>query len=181
MGKKVCINIGHGGIGNNYDSGAIGADGTHEHSFNKNEFYPLLKKELELMGFEVICVIQESSFGELPKRINAIKPDVILSLHYNAFNNVATGSETLYFALSKKSKALAEKIQTETVKALGLANRGVKGLLIGRGSALLIKTSSPCVILEPFFGDNPTDLARARDRLKELAKGVAVAVADWSS
>lgn len=179
MKKIIVLNIGHGGISSYYDSGAIAADGTHEHDFNKNELSPLLKKELEKMGYEVVTVIQNKSFGELPTRINALKPDVIISIHYNAFNGKATGSETLYFSLSKKSKSLAEKIQRETVKALGLANRGAKGLLMGRGSALLIRTNAPCVILEPFFGDNPTDLARARESLAGLATGVSVAVAEW--
>jgi N-acetylmuramoyl-L-alanine amidase len=179
MKKRIVLNVGHGGITGYYDSGAIAADGTHEHLFNKNEFCPLLKKELEKMGYEVITIIQNKSFGELPARINALKPDVIVSLHFNAFNGKATGSETLYYSLSRKSKSLAEKVQRETVKVLGLANRGAKGLLMGRGSALLIKTHAPCIILEPFFGDNPTDLARARERVAELATGVSVAIAEW--
>lgn len=178
---KVALNIGHGGIGNHYDPGAIGADGTHEHVFNRDELAPLLIAELERRGFEVITIIQEKSFGELPRRINAMNPDVILSLHFNAYDSTATGTETLYFSFSKKSKALANAIQMNMVDALGLANRGIKGRIVGRGSALLRKTKAPCVILEPFFGDRAPDLARARERLGELARGIADGVAAWVS
>ena len=170
------MNIGHGGIGRNYDSGAIAADGTHEHSFNRDELAPLLVKELEARGHKVFIVIQEKSFGELPARINALNPDLILSLHFNAYNGKATGSEVLYWHTSRKSKALAENIQKGTVAALGLADRGAKGLAKGRGSELLRRTNAPCVILEPFFGDNPADLARARENLSTLAKAIAASL-----
>lgn len=177
---KVCIQIGHGGIGKNYDSGAISADGTHEHIFNKEKFFPPLKKALESKGHNVIVISQNKTFSELPARINAEKPDVIISLHYNAFNKVATGSEVLYWNTSSKSKKLAELIQSQIVGALGLANRGAKSLSSGRGSALLKLTNAPCVILEPFFGDNPNDWKIANDKIKDLANAIAEGIQEWA-
>lgn len=175
--KRIVLQIGHGGNSSHYDSGAIGADGTHEHKFNRDELHPLLSKELEDMGFEVVTIIQEKSFGELPDRINALNPDVILSLHFNAFNGSATGSETLHYYRSRNGLRLAKLIQDGVVKALGLADRGCKGLRSGyRGSALVKRTRAVAVILEPFFGDNPNDLATARENLGELARNIAKGV-----
>lgn len=179
MAKHVVLNIGHGGDSGNYDSGAIAADGTHEHAFNRDELGPLVKSELESLGFKVTTVIQNRSFGELPSRINALNPDVILSLHFNAYNGQATGTETLYWNTSKRGKALASEVQARMVDVLGLANRGIKPKFKGdRGAALLRDTKAPCLILEPFFGDNPDDLKQTRNHLPELAKAIAGAVLD---
>ena len=69
MKTRIIVNIGHGGIGKYYDSGCIFADETQEHVFNLNELYPLVKKELEKLNFEVIPIIQQKSFGELSNRL----------------------------------------------------------------------------------------------------------------
>lgn len=175
--KKVCLNIGHGGIGGYYDSGAIGADGTHEHKFNRDELAPIVKRELEKMGYCVDVIIQDKRFSELPSRINTLNPDLIVSLHFNAFNGNATGTETLYWNSSKKGKVLASNIQTRMVDVLGLANRGIKPKFSGdRGAALLRDTKAPCVIVESIFGDNPHDLETARARMDELGKAIAEGV-----
>lgn len=174
---KIILNIGHGGS----DPGATGADGTDEHVFNRDELAPRLIRELEAAGHTVKTIIQKNSFGELPARINAEKPDIILSLHFNCHNGLATGTETLFWLTSKRSRRLAECIQKRIVAALALPDRGIKGLLIGRGSALLRRTNAPCVILEPFFGDNPHNLTRARARIRELAMGIAAGVADFAA
>jgi N-acetylmuramoyl-L-alanine amidase len=171
---KIVLNIGHGGG----DSGAVAQDGTEEHKFNKIELAPILVKELEKAGHSVQVVIQERNFTELPARINALKPDLIISLHSNCFNGKASGSEVLFWNGSKKGKALAERLQAGIVRALGLPDRGVKELqAFDRGAGLLQRTKAVAVILEPFFIDNPKDLETARMNLPALARGVAGAVA----
>ena len=177
---NIVVNIGHGGKGKNYDSGAIGADGTHEHMFNRDELAPLIVKELTKRKHTVTVITQESCFSELPARINAVNPDVIIALHYNAYDGKATGTETLYYLTSRRSKKLAECIQSKVVWVLQLANRGVKGLLVGRGSALLRKTKAPCVILEPFFGDNANDLSTARKKISALAIAICDGLDTWN-
>jgi len=171
---KICINIGHGGDGANYDSGAIAADGTHEHRFIRDELAPLVFRALLDAGHEGYAIGQSKSFSELPAKINATRPDRIISLHFNAYNRTASGSETLYWHSSRAGKALATAIQKQVVAALGLNDRGIKPRFPGdRGAALLQRTAAPCVIVEPFFGDNPTDLARARERIGALALAIA--------
>ena len=179
---KICINIGHGGKGSNYDTGAIGADSTEEHKFNRDEFYPFLIKELKAKGFIVETIIQEKNFSELPARINSINPDLILSIHSNCANGKASGTEVLYWKTSKKSKNLAQSIQNALVRVLKLPDRGIQPLgYTDRGNALVRLTNAPCVILEPFFIDNPKDLATARQNLQGMARGIADSVKDWVS
>lgn len=176
----ILVNIGHGGKSPFYDSGAIGADGTHEHLFNRDEFAPLLIKELKSKGHRVETIIQEKRFSELPSRINDLKPDVILSLHFNAANGKATGSEVLYWKSSTRSKKLAEFLLGSIVRALKLPNRGIKPLgLLNRGNALVRLTNAPCVIIEPFMGDNPGDLATARAKVDFLARSIAEGLQEW--
>jgi N-acetylmuramoyl-L-alanine amidase len=177
--KHVVVNNGHGGDAGSYDSGAIGADGTQEHLFIEKELSPEVVGELRNLGYKVTVVEQHHSFGELVPMINKLKPDVIVSLHFNCFNGVATGTEVLYYQKSKKSKLLAEITDKKVVGVLGLADRGAKGLLSGRGVGLLKGTDAPCVIVEGFFGDNARDLAVARKNIKGFGKAIAQSVDEW--
>lgn len=174
---KVVINIGH----SETDSGAVSQDGkTIEHKFNESFLVPLIAKELRIRGFEVIVMEQIKSFGELPARINNMSPDVILSVHSNAYNFRASGSECLYCYGSKGGKSLAEILQRKMVAVLRLPDRGSKPLKSGdRGFALVKLTKAVCVILEPEFLDNLCDLARVRACLPQLAAGIAEGVVEW--
>lgn len=174
---KIVLNIGHSEI----DSGATSLDGKiEEYTFNKKYLVPLIKQELELNRHEVIVITQIKSFSELPKRINAVKPDIIISVHSNCANGIASGTETLYWTFSKKGKKLAESIQRNMVACLKLHDRGSKPLLSSdRGAALLRDTNAPAVILEPFFIDNKNDYTVAFMKIQELAKAIAKGVEDW--
>jgi N-acetylmuramoyl-L-alanine amidase len=84
-----------------------------------------------------------------------------VSLHANAFNGSACGSEV--FAISQKGKAVAKEVQNSLV-CLGFSDRGVKD-----GSKLYVLrcTSMPAILIEVCFVDSKTDV----DRYKSL--GVA--------
>jgi len=180
MKKLICLNLGHGGKPPYYDSGAMSDDGkTQEHLFNEKEFVPLLEKEFKARGLDVVTLEQNRSFGELPSRINATNADVLISVHSNSYSKTSTGTEVLYYSPSKRSKALAEILDRKIVGVLKLADRGAKGMFVGRGSAILHFTKMPAVILEPFFISNPNDLARVRECLPELAKAIADGVTEW--
>ena len=177
---KIALNIGHGGDGLFYDPGAIAADGTREHRFNSDELGPRVAAALADLGHTVTTISQLRQFSELAARINALDPHCVLSLHFNAFNRRASGTETLYWHTSARGRMLATILQKTIVGGLSLPDRGAKALRIGdRGAPLLQQTRAPAVILEPFFGDNPFDLARVRQCLPELGLGIADAVHQW--
>lgn len=113
----------------------------------------------------------------LPAKINAHKPDFILSLHCNAFNKKATGTETLYYHTSKLGKKLAVLVQKQLVQALDLPDRRTKPKTDSdRGAGVLKFTHAPCVICEPFFIDNDSDLDTAQRRRKSLSAAYARAI-----
>ena len=115
--------------------------------------------------------------SRLPAKINDVGPDFILSLHCNAFNHNATGTETLYFHSSKRGKKLAGIVQKQLLGALDLKNRRTKSKKDGdRGASVLKFTNAPCVICEPFFIDNDDDLDVATRRKKSLAAAYARAI-----
>ncbi len=129
---------------------------------------------------EVLVIYRDDTrdgYAKLPAKINALLPKFVVSLHANAADGVAGGTETLYFHTSAEGKKLAGVVQKHLVQAMGLADRGSKRRRSAdRGGTLLAGTWAPAVIAEPFFIDNPRDLKRAVARQGRLAKAYAEAI-----
>ena len=139
--------------------------GICEFEFNK---YLVLavSKELDYIPHRVHF---RRSYSELPSQINALDPGFIISFHCNAYNGSASGTEVLYYETSRKGKVIADILNRELVKALELRDRGIKPKSEeDRGGYLLKNTIAPCVICEPFFIDNDSDLERAQERRDDL-------------
>lgn len=139
--------------------------GICEFEFNK---YIVLavSKELEYIPHRVHF---RESYSALPSQINAVDPKFIISFHCNAYNGSASGTEVLYYRTSRKGKEIAGILNKELVKALELNDRGIKPKSAeDRGGYLLKSTIAPCVICEPFFIDNDSDLERAQERRDDL-------------
>ncbi len=129
--------------------------------------------EGEISGIEVQRVYRRT-YNSLPGDINELNPDFIVSLHCNAFDGSASGTEVLYYHRSTKGKLIAGILNEQLVKALGLKNRGLKPKTAeDRGGYLLRNTVAPCVIAEPLFIDNNDDLKTATDNKDILVKAYA--------
>jgi N-acetylmuramoyl-L-alanine amidase len=121
--------------------------------------------------------VYRRTYGSLPDDINELAPDFIVSLHCNAFNERASGTEVLYYHRSQNGKTMADILNTYLVEALGLKNRGIKPKTVeDRGGYLLKMTHAPCVIAEPFFIDNDGDLKAATDNRDALVDAYASAI-----
>lgn len=166
---KLVINIGHGGK----DPGAVNKElGITENQFNR-QLGVTIK---QLWPYYVRLIEQDDSgLNQLVRDTNTMEPDLVVSLHCNAAEaKTATGTETLYWHTSAKGKRLAECVQARMVKALGLADRGVKprdNLAILRG------TKCPAIIVEPFFISNGTDYKKVD--IDALAKAILMGVSDY--
>ncbi|MEA3404946.1 MAG: N-acetylmuramoyl-L-alanine amidase [Pseudomonadota bacterium] len=113
--------------------------------------------------------VYRRTYDTLPTDLNELDPDFIISLHCNAFNKKASGTEVLFYHRSKKGKKLAKTLNKSLVGALGLKDRGIKAKSVeDRGGYLLKATHAPCLIAEPFFIDNDKDLEVAETHHAEL-------------
>jgi N-acetylmuramoyl-L-alanine amidase len=86
-------------------------------------------------------------------RANSTKLDVFVSIHFNAFNSQANGTEI--FAIGEKSRKIAKPVLDEIVK-LGFFNRGVKN---GSHLFVLRNTNVPGILVESCFIDSKKDMA----------------------
>lgn len=136
-----------------------------EFEFNQKLAHDIEHNYGNLFNFdedEIIVVYRENGYVALPKEINELNPDLIVSLHCNAFNTHASGCEMLYYHKSRKGKEIARLFQNHLVQRLDNKDRGIKSKTTeDRGGYLLRYTKAPCIIVEPFFIDNDEDFLKA--------------------
>jgi len=170
MSKLCALVIGH----KKTSPGAVNKNkNLTEFDFNEDL---AMKIEKKVNDAEVQRVYRRT-YAELPGDIDALDPDFIVSLHCNAFNTTASGTEVLYYHRSEKGRQMAEILQQHLVNQLGLQDRGIKPKSTeDRGGTLLRHTKAPCVIAEPFFIDNDGDLERAQSDIEGLARAYADAI-----
>lgn len=124
-------------------------------------------------------IVYRTSYSKLPKEINDINPDFIVSFHCNAFNRSASGCEALFFNSSSRGEAIAEIFVNNLVAALDISNRGIKPKTESdRGGHLLANTKAPCIICEPFFIDNDSDLESALENYEDLVAAYVLSITE---
>jgi N-acetylmuramoyl-L-alanine amidase len=156
--------------------------GTTEFQFNEALAWDI-QKAVAGVGSSppTVTVLYRVSLRGLPMAIDAQNPDFIVSLHCNAFNAKASGTEMLYYHKSPQGLILAGRLQNRIVPVLDLKNRGLKPQTSeDRGGYLLRYTRAPCVIAEPFFIDNTGDLYRAQGRYSSLVGAYAGAIEEYA-
>lgn len=148
---KFAIDIGHNLIN---DRGASGVK--LEDQLNLDVGLTLIDL-LEKAGHRTVNCLPKSAlsvFDSLNQRVtiaNRAKADVFVSIHFNAFNKQAYGSEI--YALSRIGKGIASEVLEEICK-LGFYNRGVKP-----GNYYVLKnTRMPAILVEVGFCDNKRDM-----------------------
>lgn len=126
-----------------------------------------------------VGITYRNTYKNLPDEINNLNPDLVISLHCNAYNTKASGSETLFYHKSSTSLGIAGLINNNISKALGLKNRGIKAKTSeDRGGYLLRNTKAPCVIVEPFFIDNDNDLELVLGKRESLVNAFVESIVE---
>jgi N-acetylmuramoyl-L-alanine amidase len=85
----------------------------------------------------------------------------MISLHCNAANGVANGTETFY--RGAEDKALAEKLTAAVCSALGTKSRGVKTEQESQHKSLAVMEFPNCWLIELGFIDHTGDRAKMLD------------------
>lgn len=148
---KFGIDIGHNCPP---DGGAVGIKA--ENSLTM-EVGSLVIGKLVALGHEVVnCKPTSSktvldSLQQRVKKSNSQNVDLFASIHFNAFNRKAHGTEV--FAISQTGRKFASSVLEEICK-LGYFNRGVKN-----GAFYVLKnTIAPAILIECCFCDSQRDM-----------------------
>ena len=151
---KVILNAGHTLYGK-----GTGAVGYINESIETRKVVNLVKNYLQEKGHEVIVVnvdkatTQTAYLYEVVKKSNAQKNvDLFVSVHFNAANGRAQGTECYSWKGEKTPQAVG--ICAE-LSALGFRNRGVKN---GSNLYVVRNTYMPATLVEVCFCDTKADV-----------------------
>lgn len=188
---KVFINPGHD---LKYDSGAVNPDTGMRECDVAAEVGSRVKAYLEAVGIECELIqsdnLAPTSYGRsdyadrqgatVTETANTWGADLFISIHCNAANGEAAGTETYAYDVSDGSDGakLAECIQNQIVESFDLVDRGTKS----SPSLLVLKyTDMPAVLVELGFIDNEHDAQLLKDRGDDFARAIARGVTDFQN
>lgn len=155
---KILLSAGHGGT----DSGSIGADKGKEKD-RTLELANLVVNKLRQAGHDVTVKQEKTSNGAWAFK-NRNGYDYALSIHFNAFNGTATGTEVLY----KNSLGKAPELSKKIANVLGIKDRGAKCR-----TDLYMMNIGFDALIEVCFHDNKGDLEAYNKRKNEVATTIA--------
>ena len=174
---RIFLNLGHAPSGNP-DPGACGF-GLRECDVAKN-VADLVVGYLTAAGVEVVGNLQSDSLEEVVDVSNESEADIFISIHCNACNGNARGTEVWYYHRSANGELLADCIRNQIVDALGTADRGSKGAKPGvNGLYVLSNTGATAVLVELAFIDNEEDAQLLCDRQDDFARAIARGATDY--
>lgn len=170
---KVFINPGHD-LDGILDPGAVNpVTGDRECDIARQAGH-LLAGYLQTAGIEVKA-LQSDDLGKVCAMSNNWDADVFVSLHCNAFNGNAKGTETLY--KSANGRVLADCIQKQIINSVETVDRGIKQrdrLWVLNG------TNAVAVLVEMAFIDNMDDLKfLLKDNLDTVVRAIARGITDY--
>lgn len=183
---KVYINPGHD---IKYDSGAVHYDAAGNVDLREcdvaAEIGAAVKKYLEAAGCECRLLQSDNLYYDsdyddrhvaVCDDANAWPADIFVSIHCNAANSNARGTEVECYNRMSNGGNLAQCIQNQLVGSIDTVDRGVKEMpqLI-----VLRHTDMPAVLVETAFIDNDSDMLLLVDNWDDIARAIARGVTDY--
>ena len=176
---RVFLNPGHD---LKRDSGAVNPTSGLRECDVAADIGGLVKGYLEQAGCGVQMLQSDNLLGETPslpcvvEEANGWPADIFVSLHCNAANGSAQGTETLVYNEDGESAELAGCIQSQIVNSLGTVDRGIKE----RPMLIVLKhTNMPAVLVEMAFVDNDEDTILLTYKADEMARAIARGITDF--
>lgn len=133
-----------------------------------------VQQYLERNGIAVVFG-QDDDLYRICDQANQAECDLFVSIHFNAYNGRASGTETLVSG-STGSLMLGHCIQTNLKAVLNLLNRGLKER---PGLFVLRNTIMPAVLVEVCFIDNDFDWRRYDAHRDEAARAIATGIIQY--
>ena len=181
---KIFLNAGHK-IG--IDSGAVNPETGLQEAVVALNVAEKVKYYLEKVGYEVELLQSNSLNGEdedadnpsICRTANESEADLFVSLHCNAFNQEAKGTEVeVYSYRCTEANKLANCIQNQICDSLHTVDRGIKER---PNLCVLRNTDMPAVLVELAFIDNEEDCTLLTDNQDDFARAVARGITDYFS
>lgn len=179
---KVFINPGHD---IKYDSGAINnnygiTEAEIAKSVGEKVAYYLNQVGYATQVMQSDNLNYDSDYADRPYPVcvaaNDWNSDIFVSIHCNAANTVAKGTETLVYGLGGQSEKLANCIQTQIIDSLDTVDRGLK---VRPELTVLKRTDMPAVLVELAFIDNDEDANLLIERQEDFSKAIARGITDY--
>ncbi|WP_434296480.1 N-acetylmuramoyl-L-alanine amidase [Clostridium sporogenes] len=166
---KIGIDCGH-----TLSSADYGAVGIKAESNLTREVGTRVISKLQALGHTVIkcykdtCNSLNDSLSYRTNTANNNNIDLYVSIHFNAFNGIAYGTEVLTYG--GKSFTEASRV-LNNICALGYTNRGIKD---GSSLYVLKHTKAKAMLIECCFCDNSGDMSRynAENMANAIVKGL---------
>ncbi len=188
---RLAVVVGHNEVAKG--ARAVTPIGRFEYDFN-SVLAAQMAAESGHYNLETKVFFREASSSylkEIAKAYEAVASwgaDCAIELHFNSASADASGSEVLCRQNSLDARALASHVAEELQGALGLELRhggtGVK--VVGPGErgagSLYALDNAPTIIVEPFFGSNPTECLKVAALGEQvLALAYLRGVRDWAT
>lgn len=157
---RIMLDPGHGGT----DPGASGPTKPHEAELALACAQKLNTFITSNLGGTVKMTRTSNTTVSLTARKSAsisYDPYIFCSIHLNAFNGTANGTETWYYHSTGNSLNLANRVHATLISQMNRSNRGVKqnGWTVITGSP-----SIPAILTEGLFVDNKTEHDLIKDK-----------------
>lgn len=176
---NVFLNPGHAPNGHPDPGACNPVTGLRECDVAKN-IADLVEHYLTAAGVEVVGNLQSDSLYEVTSTSNHLDADVFVSIHCNAFNGVANGTEVWYYHTSRDGECLADCIVRQIVDSLDTTDRGAKPAILGKnGLYVLSNTDAVAVLVEMAFIDNAGDEELLRHRQDDFARAITRGITDY--
>ena len=185
---RIFINAGHCP---NYDSGAINrrynlteADIVRDIALDVCKFLKEKNQNVKFLQTDNLRNGYDDSLDQpcIITECNWFGADLAVSIHLNAFNGVANGTECICFQRGSKGQYLASCIQQRLVDLLGTYNRGVRfeeDKPKEKRLSFIMLTNMPAVIVEPAFIDNDDECMLVVNHKEEIAKAIADGIMEY--
>lgn len=96
--------------------------------------------------------------------------DINVSIHFNAFNNAATGARGWYYLGDTIGYAIAKKLSAAMAGALGIADRGAKATT---DLYVISRSVGHTILAEICFIDNSNDIQKYQANKQKLFKAMS--------